>query len=417
MVSSKLLAFCSATTVAGLSVVRHSNVRDANAGSIDRTGHEGEWPFFTPGGSTIALVGASYGAASMFVNDIEKKAEEYGIANAESKDELNGNRFAEESSSCGDCAAGMTWCATEGSEPDNFYGKCVSGASVLGQSTSQCFADAGECPVLRHASHSWFSPSSFVVRPTHPDGRPEWDNTPYVSKEHKLVFCEIPKVACSDFKRLFRRLNGAQDFESQAPWVHDPKQNGITRLTDMPSAEAASILKDPTWTKGVFIRDPMERLLSGFLDKCREPIESRYDIHCPFSGHVSFGEFMDYIFTQADYNVHGKMSMDEHWRPQHLVCDLERWLPYYQFQGNFSHLQTHTKFLLQGVGIFDEFGRGWGDDGLDIFEKKIDWHHTDTSEKLTEYYTKELADKAMAFYNTDYELFQLPKPAWYYELQ
>jgi chondroitin 4-sulfotransferase 11/chondroitin 4-sulfotransferase 13/dermatan 4-sulfotransferase 1 len=240
-----------------------------------------------------------------------------------------------------------------------------------------------------------------------------------VDIKRKFIFCEIPKVACTDFKRLFRRLGGAADYESEEPWVHDPQKNGVLRLTDVPPDQARTMLSDPKWTKALFIRDPLERLLSGFLDKCRSPVSSRYDIHCPFSGEVDFGTFMRYIFNEAKANHYGTMSMDEHWRPQHLVCDLQRWLPHYQFQGNFSHLRAHTKFLLQGMNLFDDFGRGWKSKGeqLDLFEVKTDWHHTDTSEKLKQYYTRELADLALDFYKTDYEIFSLETPSWYSELK
>lgn len=60
---------------------------------------------------------------------------------------------------------------------------------------------------------------------------------------------------------------------------------------------------------------------------------------------------------------------------------------------------------------------GGSDSAHDIFEVKVAWHHTDTSEKVTKYYTRELADAALNFYKTVYEMFSLPVPSWYYELQ
>lgn len=41
----------------------------------------------------------------------------------------------------------------------------------------------------------------------------------------------------------------------------------MATMPGMTPERATDILNDPTWTKGVFLRDPAERLLSCFLDK------------------------------------------------------------------------------------------------------------------------------------------------------
>mmetsp|Transcript_20456 Transcript_20456/g.56747 ORF Transcript_20456/g.56747 Transcript_20456/m.56747 type:complete len:468 (+) Transcript_20456:118-1521(+) len=389
-----------------------------------------EW-FATPGGSTFAVTAATYGMAWKLMRDAAaeaerdaKKAESGGIVWGKTDLDLP---LLDRGATCHTCIeGGHTWCASTQDEvaaaSKRLLGRCVladdAPSGTAAKSGAQCFSETDLCPLIRPAAVAEAAPARIQIGATQTDGRPEWDNSPLVDVAHKFVFCEIPKVACTDFKRLFRRLGGEPDYESQAPWIHDPKMNGILRLTDFRDEVARRIMMDAKWTKAVFVRDPMERLLSGFLDKCREPVGTRYDIHCPFAGEVSFGTFMRYIFGQAARHSLGAMAMDEHWRPQHMVCDLRSWLPYYQFQGNFSHLREHTKFLLQGTGLFDEFGRGWGNDSgaTDLFEVKADWHQTSTSDKIKKYYTKELADLARDFYRVDYELFELPLPRWYYEL-
>ena len=89
----------------------------------------------------------------------------------------------------------------------------------------------------------------------------------YVSKKHKLMLTTIPKVACTEFMRLMFRMTGDTN------WKLDPHfRTKRPVLAQLPfsgdeSLQATAILNDPTWTKGVFFRDPAERLLSAYIDK------------------------------------------------------------------------------------------------------------------------------------------------------
>ena len=40
-----------------------------------------------------------------------------------------------------------------------------------------------------------------------------------------------------------------------------------------------------------------------------------------------------------------------HWRPQRFMCNLEKFLPAYNFVGSFAHLQAHTEKLLRGRAL------------------------------------------------------------------
>jgi len=87
-----------------------------------------------------------------------------------------------------------------------------------------------------------------------------------VVPEHKLMFCFIEKNACSQFNGLMNDLNG----------VHgDRLYFGSSALShfNWTQAELEEALTDSSWYKAVFLRDPMERLLSAFVSKCLPPEE------------------------------------------------------------------------------------------------------------------------------------------------
>lgn len=354
---------------------------------------------------------------------------------------------AEVATTCTACLlAHGRWCALPPSSSVMLLGgACAAAVETSSPLQAQCFEAAGSCPAspraaAAEASRGQLLEDVFGTRRLGETMRDDWDSSPMIDVEHKLIFCEIPKVACTEFKRLFRRLRGAASQEvsqhvegpaDEFDWVHDPKTNGIPRLSALPAPDVRRIMSDPSWTKALFIRDPLERLLSGYLDKCRMPVEERKSIwHCPNpDGFISFADFIEAVLGKT-LGLEDIVEMDRHWRPQYLNCDLEDWLGSYQFQGNFSQLYSHTRYLLQGLGLHERYGHGWHtygegwtDDplvgtGSDLFsEDTLGTHAEHALENIQLYYTKALADKAFEFYRRDYEVFGLPRPSWYTTLR
>jgi hypothetical protein len=86
----------------------------------------------------------------------------------------------------------------------------------------------------------------------------------YINEEHKLMITTIPKVACTEFMKLMIRMSGARNWRMDPHFR--PKNPVLSRLEP---SEASRVLNDRLWTKAVFFRDPVERLLSAYLDKVR----------------------------------------------------------------------------------------------------------------------------------------------------
>ncbi|CAM9836729.1 unnamed protein product [Choristocarpus tenellus] len=81
-----------------------------------------------------------------------------------------------------------------------------------------------------------------------------------------LIFCPIAKVACAEWRRALRWMADVEDWETGN--VHNVHKNGLTLLSNQTTEAIENAMNSNTWLKVVVVRDPVERILSGFLNKC-----------------------------------------------------------------------------------------------------------------------------------------------------
>jgi len=91
-------------------------------------------------------------------------------------------------------------------------------------------------------------------------------NRPVVIESHKLVFFPVAKNGCTVFKKLFRRMMGESDWLEKNP--HAPsKTDGLKHVGHFSRDKQLEMMTSPNWTRAIFVRDPLERTLSAYLDK------------------------------------------------------------------------------------------------------------------------------------------------------
>ena len=177
------------------------------------------------------------------------------------------------------------------------------------------------------------------------------DNTQY-------IYCRVAKVANTSWKRTLVLLSGkVERYRSpgQIPstLVHSPSYTDkyIKRLETLKPNDRMSRLR--TYFKFVFVREPLERLLSayrhfmidskGYLNMDSvivrryrpadyKPSIKRYN--------VTLAEFVRYVL---DEDAAGRV-LDRHWIPQNIqcpVCD-----PQFDFIGHYETLRRDTEFVV-----------------------------------------------------------------------
>lgn len=191
--------------------------------------------------------------------------------------------------------------------------------------------------------------------------------TALVSTVHKILYMPIAKNACTSLKRLMVTLSDSPLKENilSARGFHRflaDNRTGVT-LRDRGVAEATAIVNDPSWLKFVVLRNPLERLVSGYLQKfvdLRTPDhaplpETRVIIESVYAQRgqqpdlrrsISFREFVHYLMHHED------AVLDSHWRSQ--ICYLTG--IQYNFIGRVEDMSLIRKVLEARVGEAIEIG-------------------------------------------------------------
>lgn len=235
----------------------------------------------------------------------------------------------------------------------------------------------------------------------------------YVEDRSRLLYCEVPKAGCSNWKRVLMVLGGSAVSTRDIPHDVAHYANHLQRLESYDRAGIAERLR--SYNKVLFVREPFERLVSAFRDKFESPnsyyhpvfgrpIISRYRANASRTAlrtgaGVTFREFVQYLL-----DVRRPVGMDIHWEPVSQLCN--PCLLRYNFIGKFERLEEEANFLLQSIGAprnltFPDFK-----DRNPLAER--------TSSSITQKYFAQLnsteRQKAYDFYYMDYLMFNYPKP-------
>ncbi|XP_059507544.1 carbohydrate sulfotransferase 8-like isoform X2 [Stegostoma tigrinum] len=229
----------------------------------------------------------------------------------------------------------------------------------------------------------------------------------WVEDRYRLLYCEVPKAGCSNWKRVLMVLGGQAQTTAQIEHQAAHYRNSLRRL-DSFDREGVR-LRLQTYTKLLFVREPLERLVSAFRDKFERPnayyqplfgsaIIARYRPNATAqavrtgSG-VTFPEFVRYLLDPAR-----PLGMDIHWEPASRLCSPCRIR--YDFIGRFERLGSEADVALRLLGAPRNlrFPRG----------------RPSTGPGLSRRYLSQLSPgdrlRAFHFYRSDYALFNFPRP-------
>ncbi|XP_076449443.1 uncharacterized protein LOC143285885 [Babylonia areolata] len=176
---------------------------------------------------------------------------------------------------------------------------------------------------------------------------------------HHLLFCFIPKNGCSFWKRVFAIIDGSLQGKS----VFNLSSTGIHRRAkafDTLAIGNKSLISMyhhlQSSKKAFFVRDPYERLFSGYIDKLFCPcifqkvsktIQNHFrnswetETHCQRG--INFTEFLQYVTNERSIPV------NNHFRRQYTACHpchID-----YDFIGKLETFHEDADVILQAVHL------------------------------------------------------------------
>lgn len=274
--------------------------------------------------------------------------------------------------------------------------------------------------------------------------RASWHNLTIM--DPPMDICTIEKVATTQWRNVQCVLN---DNMNITPRVK-PCQLNQTRLDlrqNRAMKQGGRIV-----SRTVILRDPLERMLSGYLDKCVKLISRKYEGHCEpnsiFNGTdltVRIRDDPKQLF--AAYIDSFPLKWNVHFFPQSLYCDgLYRHVKSYDFVG-YMDAEFHDELRLLAMTINDDkltdtlvkvFHLPNIDDekstslsGGVAASKDVDFskgafklpkgydrarHPTNAPSFVKDYFTAESVRRALEYFAVDYVMLGLEVPGWAHDM-
>lgn len=176
-----------------------------------------------------------------------------------------------------------------------------------------------------------------------------------VDDRTRLLYCYVPKVGCANWKRVFNILYGAHHSVENISTVNHSSMKLLSSYSDH---EISYRLKN--YFKFMFVRHPLDRLLSAFRNKFEEhfkTFEAKYGVQIvrnfrpnppahPKGDDVTFAEFLAYVASTSN-NL-----LNEHWSSYIDLC--QPCFVDYDYVGHFEFLEEDASFLLATLKL-DKF--------------------------------------------------------------
>ncbi|XP_068700789.1 carbohydrate sulfotransferase 11-like isoform X2 [Montipora foliosa] len=216
------------------------------------------------------------------------------------------------------------------------------------------------------------------------------------------------KMACGNWKRVFLVLNG--HFNTTAEISGETAHNSrlLDTLDKYTSQEITQKLE--TYKKILFVREPLQRVLSAYRNKFTTEYHKRVyhervdkEIVKKYRGnstidhqYATFNEFVKYLI-----DLRPREKLDIHWKPQHHICD-----PCsikYDFIGRYHTLKSDAKRALGIMGVNNEI------EFPDIGKRN-------NGQRIMRQFYSEITEneflRLRKIYDMDYQLFEYRKPRY-----
>ena len=180
-----------------------------------------------------------------------------------------------------------------------------------------------------------------------------------VNEEHKVIYCIVPKVGCTQLKRIFLVLNGVYSSIEEVTDIHDMTKHTYVFDKKFSDKKREYMLKN--FYKFIIVRDPLERLVSAYRNKFEgktmqfmppwklkiaKEIVKRYrynneEIDLHKVNNVTFPEYIHHIIDTPS------LKLNAHWMPYRDLC--RPCEIHYDFIGSMDTYMRDVKHIMRQI--------------------------------------------------------------------
>ncbi len=189
-----------------------------------------------------------------------------------------------------------------------------------------------------------------------------------VDDVRRFIWCVVPKVACTTWKRILEislYVGKTDDQRNLSEDVHNIRfyrKIGLRHLDNYSTEEIQYRLDN--YFSFMFVRDPYARLLSAWKDKLKNWRSSfrqtgmhiineyRYNSRENLAEPSDFVQFDEFIRFLADKEKRGS-ALNKHWKPYEYLCypcEIK-----YDFIGKLETMSEDAKVVLDKMNAFEAF--------------------------------------------------------------
>lgn len=247
-----------------------------------------------------------------------------------------------------------------------------------------------------------------------------YDHNIYVDGKHRLLYCNIPKVGCTNWKRILLALREDPPLNPSSINKTDAQNKSkFITLSGFHGKAPEYFLKE--FFKFMFVRDPYERLLSAYVDKFENPNEyyaGHYGVfikklyrknatkeELATGSDVTFEEFIRYVTDPRSYHndpeiwsIFRREGHNRHWARYMDLCN--PCIVDYDFIGHYENIDEEAEMVLHAAQL---------DDVIHFpTRSSTNYSKAKTSNRVHEMFGQlpvELRNKVKEVYAIDFELF------------
>ncbi|GMH42626.1 hypothetical protein BSKO_10545 [Bryopsis sp. KO-2023] len=254
------------------------------------------------------------------------------------------------------------------------------------------------------------------------------------ASRHRLVAVPIQKSGSSEMTALMRRIAGMPQWrDTHDRLIYGPDMDMEHVGRNWTFSEALENMEDPEWKRIIFVRDPVARFLSGYLNK----VVALQQYHRVKWEGAEMPTIEQVVETFEAITPKERKRLDVHFRPQSVICNTVGrnksessgfWdgIPTtrFDFVARVESLDDDLKDMLTSMDLWESYGAsGWGPNGdlalpeYDIYTRQRKEHvdttrETHAAEKIHQYLTQDLIRRVQQLYQDDYDVFGFDRSTW-----